>query len=135
MAHSFVDDARSLGHRVTRLVTILDLREGTGVSDVLREVRDLLRAFQSAEARNVRVALADASFPFTTIQECLGTLRRSFASITRLAADGLEDRLAPEERQELLQIALLAQTAPLTTLEDVAAIRAARATRRQSAVA
>lgn len=130
------DDARALGHRVERLVALLEpLREGTGVSDVLREVRELFRAFQTAEARHVRVALADPGFPFASVQDRLAFLRRTFGAIARVAAEGLADRLAPEERAELERIAHLSQHAPLTTADDVAAIRAARAGRRRSAVA
>jgi hypothetical protein len=120
-------DERTLDDRVGRLAVLLDPSgEGTGVSDVLAEVRDLFRGFQAAEARHVRAGLCDATFGFRQVQERLGFLRRTFGAITRLAADALAPRLAPEERAELERIAFLAQTAPLTTVDDLAAMRAGR---------
>src|SRR5688500_6449933 len=122
-------DARVLGHRVERLVTLLEPAghpEGTGVQQVLTEVRELFRAIQAAEARPVRAALGDATFPFAQVQERLGFLRRTFGAITHLAADGLAARLSPAERAELSRISFLSQSAPLTSVEDVAAMRTAR---------
>lgn len=98
---------------------------------LLADVRDLLRAFQVAEARHVRLALADPEFAFATAQERLGFLRSTFGAIVRVALEGLDEVLTRVERVELEKIALLAQTAPLTAVEDVEAIRAAR--RRRSA--
>jgi hypothetical protein len=93
---------------------------------LLAEVRDLLRAFQVAEARHVRLGLADPGFAFATAQERLGFLRSTFGAIVRVAIDGLEEILTRVERVELEKIALLAQTAPLTSQDDLEAMRSAR---------
>ena len=130
--------SQSLEQRVDRLTLLLGRsREGTGVSDVLAEIRDLFQMFQAAEARHVRVALADPTFAFGPVQERLGFLRRTFGAITRVTAEGLDARLAPAERAELERIAFLAEVAPLTSVEDLAAMRVARSSprRREAAAA
>lgn len=129
------DVAGALGARVERLASSFEGRPA--VRAVVQEARDLLRAFQAAEARHVSLAVADPAFPFALAQERLGSLRRAFGAIVQVALDVLRSDVAPGERSELERVVLLARTAPLTTLEDVACLRAARAARprRTSAVA
>lgn len=124
-----VDDLVS---RVERLAATFE--GGPSARAVIQESRDLLRAFQAVEARQVSLAIGDPTFPFAAAQERLESLRRAFGGIVQVALDVLRGDLAPADRAELERVVLLARTAPLTTAEDVAAMRAARAGRR-SAVA
>ncbi len=135
LLHDATDLTGGLGAQVERLAALF---EGPpAVRAVVQEARDLLRAFQALEARNVSLAVADPAFAFTAAQERLGAMRRAFGAIVQLALDVVRGDVEPEHRAELERIVLLARTAPLTTLEDVACLRAARAARprRSTAVA
>ncbi|MCW8139765.1 MAG: hypothetical protein KIT58_12780 [Planctomycetota bacterium] len=96
---------------------------------VLGEVAGFLDELKAAEARHVQLGLADPTFPFAAAIERLGGLRRLFAAMLRAALDVLGGRLAPAARAELERAAFLAEAAPLTTPEDLEAIRRARAAR------
>lgn len=120
--------------RIERLAATFE--GAPAIRAVVQESRDLLRAFQAVEARQVGMAIADPSFPFADAQERLGSLRRAFGAIVQVALDVLRGDVAPADRVELERVVLLARTAPLTTADDVAAMRAARTNRpRRSAVA
>lgn len=125
-----------LDQRVERLVLLLEPPPaGHRVQAVVEEVRALLCAFKTSEAQHVRVALADPSFAFEKAQERLGFLRRSFGETVRVAIVGLDLLLSPTERAELERVALVAESAPLTTADDLDIVRAARSGSRRAAVA
>jgi hypothetical protein len=134
-----VDVHTDLGARVEHLAAAFaSPDDGALAPRVLAEAGELLRAFQAAEARYVSLAVADPSFPFAAVQERLGSLRRVFGAIVQVAVDVLRSGDSkPETRAELQRVALLARSAPMTTADDVAALRSARAARprRTSAVA
>lgn len=127
------DLTEALNAQVVRLA--LSFERPPLARPILIEVRGLLRAFQSAEARHVSLGLANPAFPFAAAQERLGSLRRAFGGIVQVALDALRHDLVPTERAELERVVLLARTAPLTSVEDLAATRTARSARSTSAVA
>ncbi len=91
---------------------------------LLHEARDLFRLLKTTEARHVTLALGDPHFPFGTVQGELAALRTRFSLHVRDLADA--EPYAVPERHELLKVALLSEQAPLTSAEDLLAIRAAR---------
>lgn len=91
---------------------------------MLSDARDLFALIRTTEARHVTKGLRDRGFPFESAQGELGALRREFAALVRALArawsyEGLEQR-------NLRDMAYLAETTPLSTLEDLDAIRSTR---------
>lgn len=106
-----------------RLPRLTRLPEDTWEADrLLQETRDLFRLFKTTEARHTTLALTDPHFPFDTVQGELAALRGMFSSHVRELASSYADG----ERRELLEVALLSEQAPLTSAEDLRAIRVAR---------
>ena len=116
-----------------RLPRLARLPEDAWEADrLLLEVRDLFQVFKTTEARHVTLALSDAHFPFGTVQGELAALRRGFSFHLRNLATA--EPYVLRERRELLKVALLSEQAPLTSAEDLVAIRVARSERRLAAV-
>ena len=111
-----------------RLTRLQRLPQDPAEADLLlQEARDVLGLLKATEARQVSEALRDPRFPFGSIQQELGRVRASFAVSARGLARARP--YAASQRRELLETAQLVEQAPLTTVEDLAAIRAARSER------
>ena len=107
-----------------RLPLLAHLPEDTWEADrLLQEARDLFRLFKTTEARHVALALSDPQFPFGIVQGELAALRSRFSLHIRKLAHARSYALS--ERRELLEVALLSEHAPLTSAEDLLAIRVA----------
>jgi hypothetical protein len=115
--------------RLPRLSSFPD--EPMAAQSLLGEINYLWSLFKTTEARQVARALGDSRFPFGMIQEELAALRMAFAGRLRNLASA--QTFGHTQRCELLELAQLAEEAPVTSVEDLEAIRVAR-TQRLAAV-